>query len=774
MHKPIPISRPSLRAVLAVTTVLCGMASQPALADCVADASGTNVNCAGTSPTYVNTASGVTLNADSTASVTGPVVLGSNAAITNAGTVTAGTDGFVIQAGANSSVANTGTISSTGTASTSGGVSLGESSTVTNTGAMTAASGTDTALFGANGTFIQNSGATGAATGNVAYGLNLGGNVATFKNFDTAHGFAGSITASGNTSIYNAGLFNGTIDQTATLGLVNIVNDTGGIYTGTITTGDATTLTNNGTMTLNGYNAIGTLQASGTSLINNGTLSLGSSTTTTATSGATSVASVSIGRTVVYGNFTQSANGTLNASITSSASGAPVAGTSYSQIEAIGASGTANLAGTLNIVATPGFYATGSTYDIVVADQGITGGFSTVTGNALAFITFNPVGVVQLANGQYAYELQAVRSQTYAQALASVGTPNQLAIAAALEPLVATATAAPTGDAATLIGDIDTLSLTDAQTFLDSVSPAGYAAYADALRDQANMFQREVALRMSDQNSSHAEAGPWLTFGHQFHVGSTTGDETSQSITLIQGGYDWSGPNFVVGGSIAYSYDGLKNTSGALAGHNSETQIGGYAAYHFGPLVASAQAAYTFGSLSATKTITLGTVTRTATASASNHLLTAQGTLGFDVKAGGLELSPYGGIAYSKGSISPFTESGASTADLSVSRIDASRTDLIAGATITAASGKWRPYVRAAYRSEIGSDNGGSIDAYFNGDTTTAFTVTAPSASKSEVDVDAGVNIVFLDEGSVYFGYQGTIRSDMTSHGVMAGIRIEF
>lgn len=748
------------RPALIASTMLCGIASQPAWASCTADSAGTTVTCSGTSATYVDTTSGISLTADSTATVTGPVILGDSANVTNEGTINAASTGYALQVGDGSTVTNNGTITSAYSTTTSGGISLGADSTLINNGSLTAISGTYVAKFDENGTFINNSSATAAITGYISYGVNVGSDVATFENYSTSYGYSGLLTSSGNTSIYNDGIFTGSFTQTATLGTVNIVNDTDGTYTGYISTGDVTTLTNNGTLTLYSASALGTLRQAGTSLTNNGSFTIGTSTT------ASSV--------TVYGSYTQSADAELNVTITSSSTGSPVAGSSYSQLRAYGDTGTATLAGTLNVTATAGFYPTGSTYDIVVADQGITGDFSTITGNELDFITFVPIGIVTLSDGTTAYELQVERTQTYAEAIASVATANQLAVATAFQPMVDYATADPTGDEATLVGEVDVLTVAEAQSFFDSLSPAGYGAYADALRDQANMFQRQVALRMSDQNSNHGEQGPWLTAGHTLHLGSANGDKTTQAMTFIQGGYDFSGPHFVVGASLGYSYDNLDYAPGTLSGHNSETQVGAYGAYHLGPVVASGQISYQFGSLNSSKTIVIGSDTRTAGASASNHLLSVSGTLGFDLEAGDFAFSPFAGVMYSKGSISPFTETGADTANLTVSRIDASRTDLIAGATLTKARGKWRPFARVNYRSKIGSGGSDTITAYMDGETDTTFTVDTLTASKQEVDADVGLNIVFNDEGGLYLAYQGTYRSDVKTHGIMAGIRIEF
>ena len=47
-------------------------------------------------------------------------------------------------------------------------------------------------------------------------------------------------------------------------------------------------------------------------------------------------------------------------------------------------------------------------------------------------------------------------------------------------------------------------------------------------------------------------------------------------------------------------------------------------------------------------------------------------------------------------------------------------------------------------------------------------------ASRHEADVDAGLNVVYEDGSLLFIGYQGTIRNEMSDHGIHAGIRIQF
>lgn len=744
---------------LALAAAVASTAS-PAMAQCVADGSGINVTCSGTSGPYTNVLTGVTLTAQSGGTVTGPVVLGTNSNTTNSGTLNGAAGSAALSAGSGSTVTNavTGVISQVGTTAGSAGVVLGDNSTFTNNGKLNVTAGLDAARFGANGTFINTASAPAQVVGNVTYGPSLGANVSTFTNQNTAFGFAGSVIASGNLNFTNAGLFSGAVSQQAAGGTVNIANQSGATFSGQINTGDATVVTNAGTMTLTGNSSIASLTAAGTSFTNTNRLNLGTTSL--------------VGLLTVNGNYSQTAASTLGITIALPTTSGPVAGSTFSQLHT---TGTAALGGTLALTVANGYYPTNSTYNVVVGDAGVTGNFSAITGNQLTFISFVPVGIVNLAGTQQAYQLQVQRTTTYAAGLGSAGTPNQLAIATAFQPMVAAADASPSSDVAKLVGSVDVLTVAQAQTYFDSVSPAGYLAYANSMRDHANTFQRQVALRMNDFHSDHSQKGWWLDFGMGLYSPSTTGTDKTKTTGLnIAGGYDFSGDNYVVGLAAGYGHGTLKYGQGSMDGKDSTYQIGGYGSYSFKPLVLSLIADYQFGKLSATKTVTIGSVSRVASASSNSHLLTVTGTVGANVETKGISFRPFAGVQYHKGAIDGFTETGAGAADLTVGRIEADRTDLIAGATLSANSGSWRPYVKGTYRSLIGSTPSDTINASFADVTGTDFSVTGRGAGKNEVDVDAGLNWVSNDEGGLFIAYQGTFRNDLTSHGFVAGIRIQF
>jgi uncharacterized protein with beta-barrel porin domain len=793
---------------VAATTISTTVLLLPAAAWAQCSASGSAVTCTGTAASYTysgSTAAQITVNSGAT--VTAPLIANTTAqagsTLTNNGTISNATATPGVYLGANATVVNNGTITSSGSTSGATAITVGANSTVTNNGTLTATAGTPAVNFtGVNGTFINNTSATAAIVGNIQFGSNSGTNIGSLYNYNTSYGLTGNVIGSGNMYVYNSGIFSGYLEQSSITGsTVNFVNDTTGTFAGIINTGDVTTVTNNGTMTLYGTTSlssiIGSAQAGVSTLTNNGTLSIGSQASPT---------QVTVYGNVVLNSSTSSSNGILNIALASSGASTPSAGTSYSQLYASNASGAltsggnVTLGGTLNLNVGAGFYADQSTYNVILADGTISGAFSkvtastlvttsttdssgvtttTVTSTPLAFVSFSTGNIVTLSTGQEAYQITATHLN-YATVMKAAGaTSNQLAIATGLQPLVTTATNAVNSSTSdptiTLLGMVDIMDTTQAKTFFDTVSPEGYAAYATALRDQANSFARTVDLRMNDQNSNHPEDGWWMTMQAQRSTTAIANTEkTRDHLFGFSAGYDLSGPNHVIGLAFNASWDSLAYGLGSLGGTNRDIAVALYGAQNFGKLRLSGQLAYNYGHLSATHTTTIGSNQVVGYGRASEGLFKATANLGYAVDIGTYKLTPFVGIDFMKGQINSFTETGAGAADLTVGKIKADRTDVLAGANFTRNKGVFRPYARVTYRKRVGGGDNNIINAYFDGDSTTAFQVTAIAPTKSEVDANAGINWVFDDAGALFVGYQGTIRSDYQSHGINAGIRLEF
>jgi uncharacterized protein YhjY with autotransporter beta-barrel domain len=793
--------------------------SGTAWADCVADTTGQTVSCTSSSTGYSTSAPGVAVTVTNGASVTGSGLqaVGANSSVDTLGTINTGSGTTAVSLGGNGTVTEEAAASGAITGNILFGAATGaQVNTVNNLSTTNGIAGLITSV---GNTTINNSGlvsggivettASGADTVNIinSTGATITGAITTsdttnLMNTGTITGtttttapltitnnvggvITGSITGttpavgSGFLSVLNNGAITGDIIETAgsTAGSVTVTNNSGATLTGNITTADATNFTNAGTyagiitntsIVPGSVNNSGTMTLSGImtgTLTNSGTLTVG----TTASPAAPALLTIN-------GSYSQT--GVLNVPMLSSA----VAGTGYGQIHT---TGTAVLAGTINVTPVQGFYPTGSTYNIVLADQGITNNGVTVNGvtTVSPFLTFTSNGVVTVSGAQQALQIAATRTATYISVLAPTATANQLAVAGGAQTaasggfqnLVNTANVAPTGDAAVLVGGVDFMTVAQAQTFFDQVSPQGYGAYVTALQDQGNLFSRQINMRLDTLGiTKDATPGLWLT--PYFQRGKAGGNTYGSGETIfgIQGGVD-VGNEFAHGGmSVGYSKANVDYNVGNLTGSDSSLQVGAYGGITLKRFNADLQIDYIHGSVSASKSIALGATSRTATADTSANLFKAVATLGYNFGGESNRIQPFVGFDFNKGKINGFTEGGANSADLTVDGLNADRQDVLVGFDYARMTGSVRPYLHLAYRYNLLNPNT-QITAMFNADPTTSFTVTDLVPSRSEEDANAGVRFQADDWGSYLFvGYQGTIRSGLTSHGVNAGVLVAF
>ena len=147
--------------------------------------------------------------------------------------------------------------------------------------------------------------------------------------------------------------------------------------------------------------------------------------------------------------------------------------------------------------------------------------------------------------------------------------------------------------------------------------------------------------------------------------------------------------------------------------------------------------------------------------------------MGYNLTTTGLRVRPFVGIDYSSGHVNGFTETGLGNLNLRVSRIDAGRTDVLAGVKLGGSIGGLTPYANLTYRYRTDGD-GRLVSGAFLGGAATAFSVNSLRSGRSQGDVDVGLNYAAGSAVTVFLGYEGTFRDDLTEHGVNGGIRVNF
>lgn len=686
-----------------------------------------------------------------------------------------------------------GDLSGTGAVGVINNALIAFTGTNTNSGTTTIDAGSDLIGFGssgalsANSTFVVNGILEGWNQAQTIGGLSGSGLLVTNGQTFTIGGNNASTTFSGVIGNGGYGASNG-----CNCGSANI-NKVG---TGTLTlSGTGSVLTGNlgvnaGTLSLTGDLTSATAEvASGATLSVDGTLT---SPTLTIDAGGRLVGGVgttpgnivgavtnngtiapghSPGILAINGSFTQGSTGTYAADVNANGTSTVTAGVDFDQIAVSGTPGTATLAGTLAVSRNGQLYVAGTTYDIITTTGGITGNFSTVTGNGISpFLTLSNA----VANGGGIvgnnYRLVVVRS-----AYNTVATnPNQVAVANGLTGIIGSSGSSST------ITQIDNMTAAQAQALFTTASPEPYGAYATALQDQGELFTRQVAQRMADNRSDSGKTGLWMNAYGNWGNGKNRGDYrmgNDHSVTGGAIGLDMTSGALRFGVAGGYSEDKVTYLGGNSNGKSKSWQFGGYVGYGVDRLHVDGQLAYISGDITASKSVLAGSgltlIQGTAGASTKGHLFKGVMTVGYDMGGQKFTFEPYVGIDFASGHVNGFTESGMGVLDLTVDQIKADRTDLVLGARMAAPMGSVSFYANAAYRYDLNNDPG-SVSAYFNGVASAPFTVSTIGSGRSVFDVDAGISAMIGKSASVFVGYQGSFRNDLDSHGVNGGVRINF
>ena len=611
---------------------------------------------------------------------------------------------------------------------------------------------------------------SGASTGTVqtdGFTLTTGGNNASTT-------FAGRFLA-GSGALTKVGTGTQTLTGVGSV-LTGALTVSGGTLalgsTGTLTAA-TTTVNTGGILTVNGSltSPIVTIAAGGR--LNGGIATTAGVITGAVTNSGTVAPGTSPGILSIAGSFTQTGTGTYAAEVNGNGTTTVVAGVDFDRIAVSGVPGTATLAGTLAIAQNGGVYVTGTTYDIITTTGGISGAFTTVTGAAIAGSAFQSLSTATASGGGIQgnnYRLAVVRSAAYSTAAAN---PNQVAVANGLTGIIGSAGAAAT------INKLDAMSAAQAQALFAGLNPEPYAAYANALQDQGELFTRQVGQRLAETGAADKSTGLWMNAYGQWANGKSRDFRFGSDHRIVGGavGVDFGTDALRFGVAGGYSEDDVTYLGGNSTGTSKSWQAGGYMGYGAGPLQLNAQLAYITGNITAAKLVAAGSgatlIQGTAAADTDGNLFKGVVTVGYNLGGGSFTFEPFVGIDFTSGHINGFTETGMGTLNLTVRDIEAKRTDLKVGARFAAPTGAIRPYANVTYRYNL-DDNPSVVTGFFNGVAGAPVTVSAIGSGRSAFDVDAGISARIGAGASVFVGYQGTFRNDLDSHGVNGGLRFSF
>ena len=664
-----------------------------------------------------------------------------------------------------------------------GSLVLASTGTLALTGANTYTGGTLVTKAGVLS--INNGSAVGTSTLTLDHGtLQTAAALSLANNVALGHG-GGTLDAYGQMSTFS-GVF---ADSTTGSGSLTIADTIGG-----------------GTIVLTATNTY-----SGGTFINGGTLQLGASNALPSTVGTLTV---NPGGTFNMASFTQtvasfSVAGTLQMMLQPQSKGANLTVT-----------GTADVShGTLVVGLTPQVAQTikdgVTTFIPITAGSPVTGALaSIVSPAALSFSSPTTNGTDLTLTAHFV---------PFAH---SAINPNQAAIGKSLELL----RTSPTGDIATVIGNLYTLDAPHLQSALDQIGPISLAAMgslgmAGSGVQAAAVGQRLAALADGTAPdgvtnytvSGHMDApgGPLLAYAgsdldslelgavHELPaskspwgfyasgVGSTGRLSEATTDSGLQPGYAFNtaglagggdyrlNKNLAVGGSLSYLHGHASvYAPGSGTVDNNSARFGVYAAAHDETARASLYIGGASDYFSTKRGIQFGQISRVAAASPQGSEFNLDASASFDVKTRAWgTFSPFAGLDYNRLMIGSFAESGADALDLNVSPQTAlslqSSLGLRYSDKIPMDSWMFLPYMSAGWRHEF-EDQSRPIEAQLASGAGSVFSVATGRYARDGALFGTGFALDWGKGLTAKFDYAGDFRSHFQDSSYNATLRYKF
>jgi autotransporter-associated beta strand protein len=574
-----------------------------------------------------------------------------------------------------------------------------------------------------------------------------------------------------------------------------IFNQTGsGTYAGVMSGGGALTVQGGGTLTLTGINTFGgatTVDAS--TLVVNGRLA----GVVTLNSGSQIGGSGSIGGLVANGATVAPGNsiGTLNIAGNFSQSGGvyQVEANAAGQSDRINASGTATIGGgaTVQVIAAPGSYGSSTRYTILNAAGGVSGTYSGVSSN-FAFLT-----------PSLSYDANNVFLTLALQGNAFSGfggnTVNQRAVGYALDQTFANAT----GDYATVINALASLSATQGPSALDAISGQQYADFGTTNVANASLFMNTLGQQMALARSGSApgvrvalaqaceveacdEARPLSAwFSGLGGLGSVQGDGNSSTLTYNVGGaaagidYRFD-PRFLVGLGVGYTHGTQWVNSFMGQGWTDSVSVAAYVSFTQSGFYADALAGYAYFNNQMQRQIQIpGLQPRTASGSTGANQFLAQVEAGYKLGVWDMaSVTPFARFQTSSTTQNAFTEAGANSLNLNVAQQTTNSVRTVLGAEFASSIplGSERALglsLRLGWQHEY-AYTGRPITASFAGAPSASFTVYGATPTRDAAIVGFSAMTSVAAATQLYLRYDGELASGTDNHALTAGLRMSW
>ncbi len=528
--------------------------------------------------------------------------------------------------------------------------------------------------------------------------------------------FAGNYLA--GTSIVFGGLSNGGGRALALAGITldtNIVNARGGLLGGDYSGGlkydpsGAVVIAggSGGTTVITPGGSNGGLGTFGGNVANSGTLSPGLTTP-----------AVTADTLAVAGNYSQTPTGTLVIQLASP--------TVFDQLAV---TGTATLAGTVQIDTLNSYDPVGQSFMFLTAGGGVTGTFGTLNGNAIATNRAAVAAALVYAPNSVSVAFTQLPFAGFAT------TPNQIAVAQAAQASPGITTA---------LNRIPLASQFPAA--LNALSPQGYQVWSDfafanatSLSDRLLRSGREAIGQDNYYFEGSRRRG-------QARTDLDVGESNYTSESGLIGANRTIQPNVTLGGYFAFG-----KTNSGLGSVGSQTTVkektlGLRAAWFHGPLFVETTLAYGFNRYSATRAIVFPGTAAVATSSTRGHQWTTGVTVGQHLPFGKLIVSPFAGLLASRWSANGFTETGAGDFNATVAEQSARSLRTQLGTEIRLNLGMIQPHVRAAWVHEF-ENSSRALNASFG---SISYAVATRRAPRDSALYSAGLDVVINPRALLY------------------------
>ncbi len=491
----------------------------------------------------------------------------------------------------------------------------------------------------------------------------------------------------------------------------------------------------------------------------------------------------SIGTLSVAGNYAQT-GGTYQAEVNASR-----------QSDRLNVTGTATIdaGSTVFVLPETGIYAYRTTYTLLNAAGGVNGAYASVASS----LPFLQPSLSYDANNVY-LNLQI---GGFAQGAA---TPNQTAIGAVLDASAASAT----GDFATVIGALASLTLQQGQAAMNSISGQNYSGFSSSMVQGIQLFlgnfagqaggsgslngSTRVALAeacdVACDSTSPAVWGAWggaLGGLGTISNGGSNGGSNSGALTYSAGGFAAGLDRLVTQNLRVGVTAGYQNASQWVSGFSGmgssdSFQTGLYANYSEGKAYADAIAGYAYSANRMTRSIIIpGLASRTALgfAGANQFFGQLEGGYRFDLGSPSETfLTPFVRLQGYTGTQNAFTETGAGSLNLSVAQQTTNSLRTVLGAQFGGAldlggRDKLAMKVRLGWSHEY-ADTARPVTASFAGAPVAPFTTYGVAPQRDGVVLGFAANTAIADATSIYVRYDGEVSGQDNAHAFTAGIRM--